>query len=110
MAAAPAQRELSKKLGRTLKKARQNASKAIFDTERIQKLQAEVRAKDVEVNKAAAKVRKAKRELKKIPKLPPKTFFQKLLSGGRGGGGGGGVGGFEFDKATGKIKRRQTIF
>lgn len=107
MAAAPKQIELSKRLNRTLKEARQNANKAIFDGKRIQELRAEVRARDVEVNKAAAGVRKAQRELKKTPK-PSKTLLQKFFSGGRGGGGGGGAGGFDVDIA-GKIKRKQRI-
>lgn len=107
MAAAPFQRELSKKLNRTLKEARQVAQKAIFDTEKIQKLRAEVRAKDVEVNKASAKVRKAQKALKKTPKVS-KTLLQKFFSGGRGGGGGGGAPGFFVDVA-GKIKRKQRI-
>ena len=74
MAAAPSQRELSKELNRSLKKARQTAQKAIFDTDKIRKLQAEVRKTDVEVNKAQAKVRKAQRELKKTDK-PPKVVL-----------------------------------
>lgn len=70
MAAAPFQRELSKQLNRSLKKARTTAQKAIFDTEKIRKLKAEVQKTDVEVNKAQAKVRKAQKELRKLPKLP----------------------------------------
>ena len=105
MAAAPDQ--LSKRLNRTLKEARQNASRAIFDTARIKELRNEVRLRDVEVNKAAAAVRKAQKELKKTPK-PSKTLLQRFLSGGRGGGGGGGPIGIEVDIA-GKIRRKQRI-
>lgn len=70
-------------------------------------MQEVVRQKDVEVNKAAAKVRKAQRELKKIPK-PSKSFLQRVFSGGRGGGGGGGAPGFEVS-IGGKIRRKQRI-
>ena len=105
MAAAPDQ--LSKRLNRTLKEARQNASKAIFDSARIKELRNEVRLRDIEVNKAAAGVRKAQRELKKTPK-PSKTLLQRFLSGGRGGGGGGGALGFEVAPG-GKLRRKQRI-
>ena len=105
MPAAPAS---VKKLNRELKRAKQMASKRIFDQPAIRAAQAQVQEADLEVQKAEREVKKAKRALKRVPK-PPKTLLQKFFAGGRGGGGGGGAGGFQVNKISGRLQRRNIL-